>query len=113
MAAMDVLLSALAEDLWAEFHGRRFRRLSPSRSASDLIQDTLIRAGEKFSGFNKDTYSEFRQWARSILYNLVLQCGRDHHTHTSERMLWKVWRTCRYAEDCPGKINASDGLKAA
>ncbi len=57
--------------------------MSPSRTVSDLIQDTLIQAGDRFSHFDRETFSEFKQWARGILYNRRKHLGRTYRNRVA------------------------------
>jgi RNA polymerase sigma factor (sigma-70 family) len=68
--ALDKLLEALSTHLWKELGGgRKPRGLGPSHGLSDLVQDTLVRVREKFSKFERDSFGDFKQWARTILYH--------------------------------------------
>ena len=73
------LLELLSDHLWAELGPRRkARNLGPSHGLSDLIQDTLARVGEKFAKFERDTFAEFTQWARTILYRRGQEWARNY-----------------------------------
>jgi RNA polymerase sigma factor (sigma-70 family) len=77
-AALDRLLEILSKHLWAELGGgRKPRGLGPSHGLSDLIQDTLVRVREKFFKFERDSFADFKQWARTILYRRRQECARS------------------------------------
>jgi len=65
--------------------------LSPSRSGSDLIQETVIRAREKFHCFSGHTFAEFKQWARGILYLRRRHWMRNHRDRTNSRKMERIW----------------------
>lgn len=77
-AALDGLLEILSKHLWAELGGvRKPRGLGPSHGLSDLIQDTLVRVREKFSSFERESFADFKQWARTILHRRRQECARN------------------------------------
>ncbi len=77
-AALDKLIELLADCLWTELGGkRRPRGLGPSHSLSDLVQDTLLRVREKFDRFERDTFTDFKQWARTILHRRRQEWARN------------------------------------
>ena len=65
-AALNELLEMLSTQLWAE-HSRRSKPqdLGPSRGLSDLIQETLVQARANFDRFERDSFADFKQWART------------------------------------------------
>ncbi|HEY4309005.1 MAG TPA: sigma-70 family RNA polymerase sigma factor [Pirellulales bacterium] len=66
--ALNELLEVLSAQLWAE-HSRRSKPqdLGPSRGLSDLIQETLVQARANFDRFERNSFADFKQWARTIL----------------------------------------------
>jgi RNA polymerase sigma factor (sigma-70 family) len=77
-AALDKLLELLSKHLWLELgRSRKPTGLGPSRGMSDLIQDTLLRVREKFSRFERGSFADFKQWARTILYRRRQECARS------------------------------------
>ncbi len=104
--ALDKLIERLSEHLWEELSGRR-RRRSPglSHGSSDLIQDTLLRVRQQFDKFERDTFTDFKQWARSVLYHRRLEWTRNHqarHAEHHKRMIWELFHA-RAAEDNSGE----------
>jgi len=89
--ALDRLIELLAAQLWAELGNRRLRGMSPARTMSDLIQETVVRAREQFSQFNKETFSEFKQWARGILYLRHKHLNRQHRNRSEDRIKRRIW----------------------
>jgi RNA polymerase sigma factor (sigma-70 family) len=77
-ASLDKLIEMLSKHLWAELGGgRKPHGLGPSHGLSDLIQDTLIRARERFCNFERDSFADFKQWARTILFRRRQECARN------------------------------------
>ena len=77
-AALDKLLEALSAHLWDELgRSRKPGGLGPSHGLSDLVQDTLVRVREKFSTFERDTFGDFKQWSRTILYRRRQEWARN------------------------------------
>ena len=91
----SVALDRLCELLTAQFRrrleGRKLEGLDPARTASDLIQETVLRAREKFSQFDKETYADFVRWARGILDYRYRDWMRAHRTRASKRMRHRIW----------------------
>ncbi len=84
-AALDRLIELLSEHLWAELGQKRQRRgLGPSRGLSDLIQDTVLRARMNFDRFERSTFGDFKQWARTILYRRWQEWARNHQQRNDE-----------------------------
>lgn len=102
-AALDKLITLLAEQLSYELGGRRLRGLSPSRSGSDLIQETIVRAREKFSRFEKHSFVEFKQWARGILHLNRRHCMRTHRKRTSDKKKQKIWLALAVRRNVPSQ----------
>lgn len=91
-SALDQLIELLAEYLWAELGARRKPRgLGPSHGLSDLIQDTLVRTREKFDRFSRDTFTDLKQWARTILHRRWQECVRNYRTRNREELRRKIW----------------------
>jgi RNA polymerase sigma factor (sigma-70 family) len=103
MSALDKLTAMLAEELRDELNGRRVRGLSPSRSGSDLIQDTVLLAHEKFSRFKGHSFVEFKQWARGILHLRRKHCMRTHRERTSDKKKQRIWLAVAVRRNVPSQ----------
>ena len=91
-AALDSLIERLAEHLWAELGSRQKPRgLGPSHGLSDLIQDTLVRVRQKFSKFERETFVEFKQWARAVLHRRRQEWIRNFRARNSAEKKEKIW----------------------
>jgi len=99
--ALDRLIELLAGQLWDELGQRRLRGMSPSRSMSDLIQETLIRAREQFGRFDRETFAEFKYWARGILYLRHKHLMRQHRSRVDERTKRKIWLAAALRKNLP------------
>lgn len=93
--ALDRLISLLSKNLWDELAVRRRRAVRASHGSSDLVQDTILRVREKFDRFERDTFADFEQWARSVLYHRRLEWNRNYQAHHAERHKQKIWDTIR------------------
>lgn len=62
-------------DLAEEFLGRQLRR---RMGVSDLVQETLLSAGQQFHSFRGQTDSEFRNWLHEILHSRLIDGVRRH-----------------------------------
>ena len=91
--ALNSLMALLADRLLAELGNRRLRGLSPSRSGSDLVQETVLRAREMFYKFEGTTFEEFRRWARGILHLRRRHWVRRHRDRTNEKKIEQIWRS--------------------
>lgn len=90
-AALDKLIELLAEHLWSELAGRQKPRgLGPSHGLSDLVQDTLLRVREKFDRFSRDTFTDFKQWARTILHRRRQEWARNYRARNREELRRKI-----------------------
>lgn len=89
--ALDQLIEVLAIQLWNDLHARPRRSAGPSHGSSDLVQDTLIRVREQFAKFERDTFADFKQWARAILYRRHLEWTRNHQSRSAERHQRRLW----------------------
>jgi len=90
-AALDKLIELLAEQLWLELGNRpKPRGLGPSHGLSDLVQDTLIRVREKFDRFSRDTFTDFKQWARTILHRRRQEWARNYRARNREELRKKI-----------------------
>jgi RNA polymerase sigma factor (sigma-70 family) len=77
-ASLDKLMEMLSKHLWADLGGgRKPHGLGPSHGLSDLIQDTLVRVRESFSKFERDSFGDFKQWARTILFRRRQEWARN------------------------------------
>ena len=95
-AALDELMEQISEHLWAELGGRRKPRgLGPSRGLSDLIQDTLVRVRQKFAKFERHTFVEFKQWARTVLHRRRQEWIRNYQARNSREKKEKIWLVTR------------------
>ncbi len=89
--ALEKLLEILATHLWRDLNARPRRQAGPSHGSSDLVQDTLVRVREQFARFERDTFADFKQWARAILYRRHLEWTRNHQSRNSERHMRRLW----------------------
>ena len=95
-AALEQLIERLSEQLWAELNSRRrSNRTGPTHGSSDLIQDTLVRVKEMFDKFERDTFADFKQWARTVLYRRRLEWARNHHARNGEKHKRMIWNALR------------------
>jgi RNA polymerase sigma factor (sigma-70 family) len=77
--SLDKLMEMLSKHLWTELGGgRKPHGLGPSHGLSDLIQDTLVRVREKFAKFERGSFADFKQWARTILYRRRQEWARNY-----------------------------------
>jgi RNA polymerase sigma factor (sigma-70 family) len=94
--ALDQLIEGLSEQLWAELSSRRrSNRTGPSQGSSDLVQDTLIRVREQFHKFERESFADFKQWARTVLYRRRQEWMRNHHSRNAERHKRMIWNELR------------------
>ena len=94
--ALDRLIEALSECLWAEFANRRkLQHLSPSRGPSDLVQDTLVRVRLNFGDFTEESFGAFRRWARGIFFNCSREVGRNSRCRNAPQRRESIWRALR------------------
>ena len=90
--ALDKLIDLLTKRFFAELGDRNPRGMSPANTISDLIQETVMRAREKFGVFEKDTFAEFHNWANGILRNKYRHWARNHRGRKSEAKQQAIWR---------------------
>ncbi|MFO0946951.1 MAG: RNA polymerase sigma factor [Planctomycetota bacterium] len=91
--ALDRLIALLSDHLRQAVVSRYdARTLGPSRSLSDLVQDTLLRVREKFPQFQSDTYVELQQWAAAILRHRWQEWRRNRLNRNSDRHRLKIWQ---------------------
>lgn len=88
--ALDKLLEMLALHLWRDLNSQRRRPARPSHGSSDLVQDTLVRVREQFAKFERDTFADFKQWSRAILYRRDLEWTRNHQARNSDRHMRRL-----------------------
>lgn len=94
--ALDQLIEGLSEQLWAELGSRRrSNRTGPSQGSSDLVQDTLIRVREQFHKFERESFADFKQWARTVLYRRRQEWMRNHQSRNAERHKRMIWNELR------------------
>lgn len=105
--ALETLLEMLSAQLWSELDPRRRPQgLGPSTGLSDLIQDTLVRVREKFERFERGSFVDFAQWARTILYRRRQELARKFRVRNDavrrEEIGWllrarleRIWRLDR------------------
>jgi len=90
-AALDQLVEMLSGYLWAELGGwRKPRGLGPSHGLSDLVQDTLLRVREKFGRFQRDSFVDLKQWARTILHRRRQEWARNYRARNREELQRKI-----------------------
>ncbi|MBX9791380.1 MAG: sigma-70 family RNA polymerase sigma factor [Pirellulales bacterium] len=75
--------------------------MSPANTISDLIQETVLRARERFSVFDKATFAEFKRWADGIFRNKYRHWMRDHREHTCEERQLAIWRAIHARRNLP------------
>lgn len=92
VAALDNLIEQLSKHLWAKVGPQRKpRSLGPSRGLSDLIQETLVCVREKFSKFERHTFSDFKQWAGVVLQRRRQEWIRNYQARNSDEQKQKIW----------------------
>ncbi len=101
--ALNALLVLISEKLRAELKHRRLQGMSPSRSAADFVQDTLIRVHEHFAGFPGTTFNELTRWSWRILYRRHQETRRNRRVRSSEQMAWKIWSAVSLKKSLPGQ----------
>ncbi len=69
--------------------------LSPSRSLSDLIQETLVRVRISFNRFERDTVSDLQQWTRTILYRRWQHLVRNYSVRNQELRKERIFLAIR------------------
>jgi len=112
--ALDALITHLSVHLWAELGNRRKPiGLGASRGLSDLVQDTLIRVRQRFARFERDTFSEFKQWSRAVLYRRQQEWIRNHKTRHSERNLQRIWDALSQNKTSDAASSLDSGLITA
>lgn len=79
--------------------------LLPRFDASDVVQETLLKAFRQFDQFAGETDSEFVSWIRSILLNQIIDTIRHHG-----RQVRDLHRDCKLPEgiECEKSLSASD-----
>lgn len=96
--ALDRLVERLSAELWKDLASRRRNKPGAAHGSSDLVQDTLLRVRQQFGKFERDTFADFKQWARSVLFRRRLEWVRNHQARSDERhkqMIWSVLRSRR------------------
>jgi len=94
--ALDRLVEALSDQLWAELSSRRrSNRTGPAHGSSDLVQDTIVRMREQFHKFERETFADLKQWARTVLYRRRQEWARNHHARNAERHKLAIWNELR------------------
>jgi RNA polymerase sigma-70 factor (ECF subfamily) len=64
--------------------------LRPQAAASDLVQDTLLRAHEQFAQFRGGTADELRAWLRGILLDRLANSARNDSQADQRRLSREV-----------------------
>jgi RNA polymerase sigma factor (sigma-70 family) len=106
--ALDQLIEKLSEQLWVELEARRrSNRTGPAQGSSDLVQDTLMRVRQQFHRFERNTFADFKQWARTILYRRRQEWIRNHLSRNSDRHKRIIWDAIRARPNHGG--TSSDG----
>lgn len=100
--ALEKLLEVLAQHLWRDLNAQPRRPAKPSHGSSDLVQDTLIRVRQQFAKFERDTFADFKQWARAILYRRHLEWTRNHQARNSVRHMRRLWSLMSARGDTDG-----------
>jgi RNA polymerase sigma factor (sigma-70 family) len=109
--ALDQLIEKLSEQLWSELEARRrSNRTGPVHGSSDLVQDTLMRVRQQFGKFERDTFADFKQWAKTILYRRRQEWIRNHLSRNSDRHKRIIWDVLRARPNYDG--TAGDGTLA-
>jgi RNA polymerase sigma factor (sigma-70 family) len=78
-----------------------------------LVQDTLIRVRQRFARFERDTFSEFKQWSRAVLYRRQQEWIRNHKTRHSERNLQRIWDALSQNKTSDAASSLDSGLITA
>lgn len=107
--ALDKLVAFLTKRYFAELGGRTLRGMSPANTISDLIQETVLRAREKFPVFDKDTFAEFKRWADGIFRNKYRHWMRNHRDRTAEDKQWTIWRAIHTRRNLPDPARRPQG----
>ncbi|MGD9721482.1 MAG: RNA polymerase sigma factor [Pirellulales bacterium] len=107
--ALDKLVAHLTRRYFAELGGRTLRGMSPANTISDLIQETVLRARERFSVFDKDTFAEFKRWADGIFRNKYRHWMRNHRDRTAEDKQWTIWRAIHTRRNLPDPARRPQG----
>jgi RNA polymerase sigma factor (sigma-70 family) len=94
-AALDQLIERLSKHLWDDLNGRRRRSPGASRGSSDLVQETLMRARDRFAQFERATYAEFKSWAEGIRYRRRQEWFRNRQSRNEDRHKWAIWSALR------------------
>ncbi len=95
-AARKELLEELFESLEKKYARRRDLQLvSPSRTASDILHDTLVRAWENFANFPGTTFGELCGWAEGICRHTTLEARRNSRCRTSQERCESIARELR------------------
>lgn len=110
--ALDRLIEKLSEQLWAELEARRrSNRTGPAHGSSDLVQDTLIRVREQFDKFERHTFADLKQWARTMLFRRRQEWMRNHLSRNAERHKRMIWEALRARPECP--VGSGEGATVA
>ena len=80
------VLESFRRDLSREARRRLGADLSAKLDASDLVQETMLKAVQGLERFRGRTPSEFRGWLRSILAS-SLSYARRHHRDAARRQV--------------------------
>ncbi len=99
--ALDTLIDLLVNQYFAELGGRTMPGMSPANTISDLIQETVLRARERFDVFDKTTFAEFKRWADGILRNKYRHWMRNHRDRTRETVQMTIWRAIQMRRNLP------------
>lgn len=112
VVALDELIKQLSAHLWAELGGRRGRQnAGASHGSSDLVQDTLVRVREQFHKFDRDTFADFKRWARAVLYRRRQEWTRNHRSRNAERHKRMIWNEIQSRSES-GPCGSTSGAKA-
>ena len=90
----------LLECLRAEFANRReLELLSPSRSPSDIIQETIVRVRVSFDNFREESFGALKRWTRGIFSKCRLEVERNSRCRNAPERRESIWRAIRQRLD--------------
>lgn len=90
----------LLECLRAEFANRReLELLSPSRSPSDIIQETIVRVRVSFDNFREESFGALKRRTRGIFSKCRLEVERNSRCRNAPERRESIWRAIRQRLD--------------
>lgn len=94
--ALGRLLVLLRERLAADVARRRdLRGLSPSRGASDLVQDTIVQVHSRFHTLQCDSFALLERWAKRTLSNFGRESQRKRLRRNRQNHWHAIWQKMR------------------